>query len=1772
MSTVTTATNSPLCSVRFAAESGSSLLQLLKHAISSIELSGADQRILRATHQPGSAALEFTVDDQFRAIILADSTSQLQQRLNAAVKAAEAGRFRCVLDRDRVILWQIPRNAPRVAWLFPGQGAHYSETPSVLSASSIARQTIAEVDQLYTASNLPPLSAAFGNTAIRPGGDVWWAQAWVLGVSAALIETLKAEGLQPDAVLGHSFGEFTASLAANVTTLPQAIELAKHRANAVMSHMRVPGGLLSVRAAVHEVDAILKTAGLAVYVTHLNSTKQTVIAGSREGIEAAKKLLDSHSLASMAVSVPAPFHTPLLSDAEIAFERMSATVAMRPPVCGFLSATCVQYLAEPSSIRTSLVRQLTQPVMYMPSIQRMLGEGYGVFLEVGPNDVLTRMNRDITGDQALCLSLDVQGQPFAERLQLVHAALECVGRDCRTQHRSSPSVTSMPIETIRSESSQARAPETVETDSVIDVTRSRRAARKAILPDDIASSGYPSNLSENYDAGHAGIFAPTSSHTYSTARPQKSTSAASAISDAQLKHRVLDLVIELTGYAPDVVDFDADLEAHLGIDSIKKAQILGEIGVWLGLTVRPDGLRFDSVRTLDDAIKTVRKLVEVEGATAHISPPVLPVSPTPDSARISLPVSSMRPPLSVPSSALQRGSLPPNEQLDALLIDYVVDQTGYTPDIVDLDADLEADLGLDSIKLAQLIGEMREQFSLESLTLESMGQNRFRTLREIREFLVQHAASGVASAPRYKNEAETRDYSAPAISGSALTSPNPNRTALLAGDMADVNKNNLHTAIRGAEPIREITLEWSEWVGVPESPPVSLDTAMQIGVRQGQQHRSKIRSALRSLVSQQAESSSVHNWNEFESAQFAGVAAGAGVAESSVRFAAAVVRDRLQPVPAKSVNISGSSTGRNLVDDVIVKPATSLPTQRFALRVIPAPRRAGMPVNPELHGAALILGHNPLAEKLADRIRQLGQKAFVVKTSVPMIQLEKSLTEFWEHTPTPHVFLTMAFDSDAARNLNEADWKHRRPAALEAPFRICQLWMQRTIDADQMENASVIAVTQLGGDFGFSGQQVRSVEAIGGLVKAMLIEAWMRGFRTTPMKVIDVATNMTPEESACGILQELAVPSYDMEIAFRSASSQPERPQFLNTGRKIHELTTHISPERLCVQAVAAPLTPAIARSGGPANPRMTRGGTWIVSGGGRGITAVIAMTLAAKYDLKLHLLGTAPVPNLNDDFVRRVATDRSGVRNQIMQDASARGESPVEAWRNVEKAIEIDRTLRDCRQQGIAATYHSCDVSDFAEVKHVVDAIRRQAGPIRGVIHGAGAGQDARFDRKRPDKVEKCLCAKIDGSFALMQATQADPLEWFVAFGSISGRFGANGHTDYSLANDMMAKIVDRYRSQRPEVRSVTFHWHAWGDIGMATKPEARLALEMIDMEFMPARDGIAHFMRELEFGGDEPEVLITDENYFRKFYPADRLSITAEASEVQTLPLLPSTVSQHDGGICSSVVTLNPVSDRFLSQHRVQNRPTLPFVVALELMAEAVRARTGKFDIGRCSHARATQAIRFASEDPLAVTLQTRIMNDGGIECRLLADVRRRDGRMVEEDREYFRAVFSPCDQKVVSVDETLQFEYPDNVLSWQRIKYGPADGMIYHGLELQELREVADDGRTIFGRIAASAPVQLFGAARARGFTVPCATMDACLYAIGYAAWQRYQKPSLPVQFGQIDFGRTPDPGEPCLVRIQQKQLLESGARWDFQLQGHNGDRLLTVSNYEIGWLKG
>ena len=130
-------------------------------------------------------------------------------------------------------------------------------------------------------------------------------------------------------------------------------------------------------------------------------------------------------------------------------------------------------------------------------------------------------------------------------------------------------------------------------------------------------------------------------------------------------------------------------------------------------------------------------------------------------------------------------------------------------------------------------------------------------------------------------------------------------------------------------------------------------------------------------------------------------------------------------------------------------------------------------------------------------------------------------------------------------------------------------------------------------------------------------------------------------------------------------------------------------------------------------------------------------------------------------------------------------------------------------------------------------------------------------------------LGAKVDGALNLMRLTQHDPVKWFIGFGSISGRLGSNGQTDYCLASDMLCKLMAWVRTRRPEVHAVGFHWHAWGEVGMAARPESASAMKLADgPTTMPKREGLNHLVREIYAGAPAGEVLITSWEYHGRFY----------------------------------------------------------------------------------------------------------------------------------------------------------------------------------------------------------------------------------------------------------------------------------------------------------------
>src|SRR5262249_28752593 len=146
---------------------------------------------------------------------------------------------------------------------------------------------------------------------------------------------------------------------------------------------------------------------------------------------------------------------------------------------------------------------------------------------------------------------------------------------------------------------------------------------------------------------------------------------------------------------------------------------------------------------------------------------------------------------------------------------------------------------------------------------------------------------------------------------------------------------------------------------------------------------------------------------------------------------------------------------------------------------------------------------------------------------------------------------------------------------------------------------------------------------------------------------------------------------------------------------------------------------------------------------------------------------------------------DLKQLKMSMALDARRAGRDPTAAWSAVERAMEIDRNLAAFAARGIHVRYHCCDVADRDALAQVLDRIRAEDGPVEGILHGAGIEEAARFENKLPHKVTATIAAKVDGAAALMALTRQDPLAFFVAFGSVSGRFGGHGQTDYSLASD---------------------------------------------------------------------------------------------------------------------------------------------------------------------------------------------------------------------------------------------------------------------------------------------------------------------------------------------------------------------------------------------------
>lgn len=296
------------------------------------------------------------------------------------------------------------------AFVFPGQGSQSVGMLDAWGDNVAVRQTLAEASEALgfdiAAMILEGPKDQLDLTAIT--------QPVMLTAAIACYRAWLAEtGLQPLAVAGHSLGEYSALVAAGSITLGDALPLVRFRAQAMQE--AVPVGLgamaailgLDAQAVVDGCAEVATATGQAVEAANFNDPKQTVIAGSKAGVDAACELLKAKGAKrALLLAVSAPFHSSLMRPAAERLKERLATVPVSAPKIALVNNIDVAVQTDVAAIRDALYRQSFGPVRWVETVHALRARGLNHVIECGPGKVLAGLCRRIDADLVSATVLD----------------------------------------------------------------------------------------------------------------------------------------------------------------------------------------------------------------------------------------------------------------------------------------------------------------------------------------------------------------------------------------------------------------------------------------------------------------------------------------------------------------------------------------------------------------------------------------------------------------------------------------------------------------------------------------------------------------------------------------------------------------------------------------------------------------------------------------------------------------------------------------------------------------------------------------------------------------------------------------------------------------------------------------------------------------------------------------------------------------------------------------------------------------------------------------------------------------------------------------------------------------------------------------------------------------------------------------------------------------------------------------------------------------------
>ncbi|MFG2004073.1 acyltransferase domain-containing protein [Spirillospora sp. NPDC048911] len=473
----------------------------------------------------------------------------------------------------------------RTAALFPGQGAYLpGAMAEVVRASADVRDVIERIDgvtQEYEGDPALPLLAetdvpSLEDLAENPGR----LSLIIFAASVGLFEFLRSEGHRFDVLIGHSVGEIAALTAAGSLTVEDATRMIWERDVALRTSRSPEGGMVALATNSRRADHLRGAVDDgSVAIAAYNAPRQTVLSGAEEGLAALERVAAALEVGSRRLAAPYPYHNAMLGGASRRFGEALARIKTEIPECRVHSPILGREVMDESDAREVLARHLTWPVRFLRAVRAVHADGVDAFAECGARGALT-------GLAAQSLPADVRTvAPLARRASLeeIRAAFESWPDSAAQQPRTKDPEAKQPEpEQPEAEKPETEKPQTEKPEAERSEAEQPEAERPQAESAEAASDAQTTESSE-----------------------PKSDSSAPA--DDDLFTELQELYAEVVGYPPEVFTEDAQLEAELGIDSLRQTRLLTKVAEKYDVPGPESGGRLSDYPTLRHIVDAVRE-------------------------------------------------------------------------------------------------------------------------------------------------------------------------------------------------------------------------------------------------------------------------------------------------------------------------------------------------------------------------------------------------------------------------------------------------------------------------------------------------------------------------------------------------------------------------------------------------------------------------------------------------------------------------------------------------------------------------------------------------------------------------------------------------------------------------------------------------------------------------------------------------------------------------------------------------------------------------------------------------------------------------------------------------------------------------------------------------------------------------------------------------------------------------------------------------------------